>query len=349
MQNSPPQVRTLPKQVQRSSGTIKIAQFGLGPIGLETLKLAATKPWADIVGGIDIDAAKVGKDLGELANDDRLRGRPVFLSIEELVALARPDVIFHTAVSKVKAAYPQLESMARQRINVVSSCEELLFPQLREPQLAAQLDALCRQHGARIVATGVNPGFVMDVLPVCMTGVCRAVRAVHVQRVVNATTRRGPLQRKIGSGWTPEEFERRFKEGTAGHAGLQESLALIAHSLGWEITDLVEIGKAVIADHVIRTPHVEVQVGQCCGIRQYAEAKHDGNVALTLDIKMYLDAPNPHDACQIEGEPPLAVLIQGGVAGDSATVASLVNAAPRLLKAPPGLRLMTDLAVPSCA
>lgn len=329
--------------------TIKVAQFGLGPIGIETLKLAASKPWADVVGGIDIDPAKLGQDLGELTQSASLRGRRVFASLAELLAHAKPEVIFHTAVSKVKAAVPQLEPMARAGISVVSSCEELLLPQLREPALAAQLDAVCKAHGARIVGTGVNPGFVMDVLPVCLTGVCREVRAVHVQRVVNATTRRGPLQRKIGSGWTPEEFERRFQAGTAGHAGLKESLALIAHSLGWEITDLVETGKAVVADHDIRTPHVEVKAGQCCGIHQYAEAKREGKVCLTLDIKMYLDAPNPHDACQIDGEPPLNLLIQGGVAGDAATAASVVNAAPRVLKAPPGLLLMTDLAVPCCA
>lgn len=328
---------------------IKVAQFGLGPIGIETLKLAAAKPWADVVGGIDIDPAKVGQDLGELTQTVRLRGRRVFASLPELLAHAKPDVIFHTAVSKVKDAVPQLEPMARAGISVVSSCEELLLPQLREPALAAQLDAVCKAHGARIVGTGVNPGFVMDVLPVCMTGVCREVRAVHVQRVVNAATRRGPLQRKIGSGWAPEEFERRFQAGTAGHAGLKESLALIAHCLGWNITDLVETGKAVVADHDIRTPHVEVKQGQCCGIHQYAEAKRDGKVCLTLDIKMYLDAPNPHDACQIDGEPPLNLLIQGGVAGDAATAASVVNAAPRVLKAPPGLLLMTDLAVPCCA
>jgi 4-hydroxy-tetrahydrodipicolinate reductase len=49
---------------------------------------------------------------------------------------------------------------------------------------------------------------------------------------------------------------------------------------------------------------------------------------------------------QIEGEPPLNVIIPGGVAGDQATVAALVNTAPRLLQAKPGLLLMTDLSVP---
>jgi 4-hydroxy-tetrahydrodipicolinate reductase len=157
------------------------------------------------------------------------------------------------------------------------------------------------------------------------------------------------LQKKIGSGLPPAEFERMFHEGKAGHAGLKDSLALIAHCLRWKITGLVETCKAVVASHDIRTRHVEVRRGQTCGLHQHAEARVRGKTCLTLDLKMYLDAPNPHDACQIEGEPPLNVVVNGGVAGDSATVAALVNAGPRVLKAPPGLLLMTDIAVPCWA
>jgi 2,4-diaminopentanoate dehydrogenase len=328
---------------------MKIAQFGLGPIGLETLKLAATKPWAEIVGGVDIDPAKIGKDLGALTGVNRLRGRLVWSSLEELLAHCRPQVIFHTSVSKFKDAFAQIEPMARRGFSVVSSCEELLFPGLRNPGLAAKLDRVCKKSGARIVGTGVNPGFVMDLLPICLTGVSREVRAVHVQRVVNASTRRAPLQKKIGSGLPPEEFRRLFKEGQAGHAGLKESLALVAHCLGWSPKNIVETGDAVVADHHIRTQFLEVKKGQTCGLHQRAEATVNGRVCLTLDLKMYLDAKNPHDAVQIEGEPRLDVVIKGGVAGDQATVAALVNSAPRLLKAPAGLLLMTDLPVPRLA
>jgi 4-hydroxy-tetrahydrodipicolinate reductase len=186
----------------------------------------------------------------------------------------------------------------------------------------------------------------MDLLPVCMTGVSRTVRAVHVQRVVNASTRRGPLQRKIGSGLPPAEFRRLFKAGKAGHAGLKESLALIAHCLGWKITGITETGDAVVAKRDVRTKHLSVKKGQTCGLHQRAEARVNGKICLTLDLKMYLDAENPYDAVQIEGEPPLDVVIHGGVAGDQATVAALVNTAPRLLEAKPGLLLMTDLPVP---
>ncbi len=328
---------------------IKIAQFGLGPIGLETLKLAATKPWAEIIGGIDIDPTKTGQSLAKLAGDPALRGAKVYRTVEELTAQEMPDVIFHTAVSKMQAAYPQIELMVRRGINVISSCEELLFPQLREPELAVKLDQACKHGKARVLGTGVNPGFVMDVIPICLTGVCRNVTAVHVQRVVNASTRRGPLQKKIGSGLAPAEFERLFHEGRAGHAGLKESAALIAHCLGWKLSDLAETGKAMVASHDLRTRHVEVRKGQCCGLHQTAVGKVKGQIRLTLDLKMYLEATNPHDACQIEGEPALNLQLNGGVAGDVATIAALVNAVPRVLKAPPGLLLMTDLGVPCFA
>ncbi len=328
---------------------IKIAQFGLGPIGLETLKLAATKPWVDIVGGIDIDPAKIGRPLSEITGDPGIRNAWVFRSLDDLLVRVKPDVIFHTTVSQVSAAYPQLEPMLRRGINVVSSCEELLFPQLREPDLAVKLDKAGKDGGARLVGTGVNPGFVMDVLPICLTGVCRQLTAVHLQRVVNATTRRGSLQKKIGSGLTPAEFEARFQAGHAGHAGLRESAALLAHCLGWKLDELLETGKAMVARRAIRTRFVEVRKGQCCGLHQTVVGKVDGQTRLTLDLKMYLDAPNPHDACQLESDPPLNLVINGGVAGDAATVAALVNVVPRLLRAAPGLLLMTDLAVPSYA
>jgi 2,4-diaminopentanoate dehydrogenase len=328
---------------------IKVAQFGLGPIGLATLKLAATKPWVQIVGAVDIAPDKVGQDLAQLTQIPTLRGRRVYGSLEELLKHAKPDLIFHTAVSKFKAAYAQIEPMARRGISVVSSCEELIYPPLRDPKLAKALDRICKRSGARVIGTGVNPGFVMDLLPLCLTGVSCNVRAIHIQRVVDASTRREPLQRKIGSGMPPAEFRRLFREGKAGHAGLKDSVALIAHSLGWKVQDIVETGGPVVATKPIRTKYFQVKKGQTCGLHQYAEAKVNGKACLTLDIKMYLDAPNPHDAVQIEGEPSLNMVIQGGVAGDQATVAALVNTAPRLLKAAPGLLLMTDLSAPRIA
>jgi hypothetical protein len=222
----------------------------------------------------------------------------------------------------------------------------LLFPALREPRRSEEFGELCRQFGAGVVGTGVNPGFVMDVLPVCLTGVSRSVRSIYVERVVNASTRRMQLQKKIGSGMEPDHFRGLFQAGAAGHAGFRESAALVCHCLGWTPQNIEETCEPIAADHDITTKYFTVKKGLACGLHQVVQAQVDGEVRLKMDLKMYLDAPDPHDSIRIEGEPKLELTLNGGVAGDQATVAALVNAVPRVLEAGAGLHLMTDLAVP---
>jgi hypothetical protein len=326
---------------------VKVAQFGLGPIGIESVKLAAEKDWIEIVGGVDIDPAKVGKSLGDLTGNSKLSNAKVYKSFDELYEKAKPDVVLHTAGSKADSSIAQIKPMAERGVSAISSCEELLFPKLRAPKLADELDAICKMHNARVLGTGVNPGFVMDVLPVCMTGVSRTVEKIYVERVVDASTRRQPLQKKVGSGMDPKEFQALYDQGKAGHAGFLESLALIGHCMGWEFTETREDFKPMIADHDITTKFFNVKKGQACGIHQRVIGKVGNVTKVEMDLKMYLDAPDPHDAVKITGDPPLEMIVTTGVAGDHATVAALVNAIPRVLKAPAGVLLMTDVAVPA--
>ena len=325
---------------------IKLAQFGLGPIGAEATRLAVQKPWAEIVGAVDVDPHKIGKSLAEITGEKSLLHARVYPTFDDLWNHAQPQVVLHAASSRADIAIVQIEPIVRRGVSVVSSCEELVYPRLRAPEGSALLDQICQAKGARVLGTGVNPGFVMDVLPICLTGVTRHVDKIYVERVVNASTRRMPLQQKIGSGMEPEEFRRLFREGKAGHAGFRESVALIAHAMGWELLAVDETCEPVIADHSIQTKYFQVAQNLTCGLHQRALGRCDDGIRIELDLKMYLDAPSPHDLIRIEGEPRLEMLIQGGVAGDQATVAALLNAVPKLLKAPPGLRLMTELALP---
>lgn len=322
---------------------VRIAQFGLGPIGIEAIRLTATKRWARIVGAVDSDPSKVGKSLGELAGIDELRHAKVFATFEELHRENQAQVILHAACSKLSEALEQIVPMADRGIAVASTCEELLFPQWRDPEGSAKLDSICRRSGARVVGTGVNPGFVMDLLPILLTGMCRRVDRVFGERVVNASTRRKQLQQKIGSGMLPDDFRKLFAQGKIGHAGFQESTALVAHALGWKLDAIRETCEPIIADHDIQTQYFRVPKGCTCGVHQRSLGVIGGENKIELDLKMYLDAPEPHDAVRIDGDPPLDVLVRGGVAGDTATVAALVNVVPRLLAASPGLRRMTEL------
>lgn len=326
---------------------IKVAQFGLGPIGIESLKLAAAQSWLEIVGGVDIDPAKIGRPLSELTGIDALSGAVVHPSLEALFAVAKPDVILHTAGSSAAASFAQVRVALEAGVSVASTCEELIFPVLKTPELAAEYDALCARSGARVVGTGVNPGFVMDVLPVVLTGVSRRVDSIYVERVVNASTRRQPLQAKVGSGQEPDAFRAKFAAGKAGHAGFQQSLALLAHAMGWKLEKIEETCEPVIAPGPITTKFFNVAKGQTCGLHQRAIGTVDGEAKLILDLQMFLDAKNPHDTIVVQGDPALHLTLNGGVAGDSATVAALINIVPRLLAAAPGVRLMTELPAPA--
>ena len=327
---------------------IKVAQFGLGPIGIESLKLAADQAWLDVIGGVDIDPAKVGKSLADLTSVARLGNAKVFNSLDALFAAAgQPDVILHTAGSSAAASFEQVKPALERGVSVASTCEELIFPALKTPQVANEYDALCRRTGARVTGTGVNPGFVMDVLPICLTGVSREVNSIYVERVVNASTRRQPLQAKIGSGQNPDDFRAKFAAGKAGHAGFQQSVALLAHAMGWKLDEIRESCEPVVATSRVVTKFFDVAPGQSLGIHQKCVGLSGGQTRIKLDLQMYLDASLPHDAIVIKGRPELNLVLNGGVAGDDATVAALINIVPRLLAAPAGVRLMTELAVPA--
>lgn len=333
----------------RGMKRIKVAQFGLGPIGLEALKLAAAQPWLEVVGAVDKDPAKVGRSLAELAGLPVLDGLAVAEDLEELFRETPPELILHTAASSAAVALQQMRPALEFGVSVASTCEELIFPALKAPQLAREFDALCRHTGARIVATGVNPGFVMDVLPICITGVSRAVEKIEVTRVVDASTRRQSLQAKIGSGQAPEDFGAKLRDSRAGHAGLRESLALVAHAMGWSLDALTEVGVPVVAPRPIRTEFFSVDAGQVCGIHQRAVGLQGGVERVVLDIRLFLGAQSPHDRIVVAGSPRLDVVVNGGVAGDDATVAALINVVPRLLSTSPGLHLATDLPLPGWA
>ncbi|MEM6391930.1 MAG: dihydrodipicolinate reductase [Planctomycetota bacterium] len=331
-----------------TSRTIRVAQFGLGPIGLESLRLLASMPWADVVGGVDIDPLKQGLTLSELCGEPALGEARVYDSFDALAAKAAPDVVLHTAGSNVEQTIAQILPMVEAGVCVATTCEPMLYPWLTAPRSAEMLDAAAEVRQVSVVGTGVNPGFVMDMLPVVASGVMHRVDRIDVLRVVDASTRRMPLQRKVGSGMVPAEFEARFAEGKAGHAGFRESVAMIAASMGWpvEAAAIRETLSAVVADQPIETEYFHVEPGQTRGLHQVVTFEHEGQEVIKLDLTMALAEPNPRDVITLHGQPDLTLEFPDGVAGDTATVAALVNCIPRLLDAKPGVRLMTDLAAP---
>ena len=213
---------------------IRVVQFGVGPIGAELAKYALQKEGMKIVGAVDIDKNKVGKDLGELTIGKKL-DLPITDDVPGLLKRTKPDIVLHSTGSYLRDVKPQLLKIIGAGADVISTCEELAYPFMKNPKIAKEIDARARKKRVTVLGTGVNPGFVMDTLVIATTTVCRDVRKIHSMRVQDASRRRLPFQKKIGAGLTQEEFKAKVSNGTIRHVGFAESIAMIASALGWKL------------------------------------------------------------------------------------------------------------------
>src|SRR5690242_814172 len=193
---------------------IRVLHMGLGPIGAAVVKQVAQRQGFRSVGAVDIDPAKVGKDLGTVIGLDKKLKVTISDDIRKAIKATKPDVVALCTSSSLEKILPQIEAITKAKVPIVSTTEELSYPYYSNKKLAKQIDKLARKAGVAILGTGVNPGFVMDALPITLAGVCERVDAIHIDRIQDASIRRLPFQQKIGSGLTPEEFQERVEGGT---------------------------------------------------------------------------------------------------------------------------------------
>jgi 4-hydroxy-tetrahydrodipicolinate reductase len=329
---------------------LRVVQYGLGPIGQATARTVLNKEATGsmtLVGAVDVDPEKVGRDVADVIGAERPEtGVVVSADAEAVLADCAPDVVLHTTTSFLDDVTDQLVQCARAGAHVVSSTEELSFPYDRHPEAAERLDRVAREEAVVIVGTGVNPGYAMDTLPLTATGVCTEVRAVTVERVVDASERREPLQDKVGAGLSTDAFMERKAGGTFGHIGLRESLRMVAEGLGWSLDAVEEDLQPVHADAPVDTGYRQVAAGEVAGIHHSAKGLVGGAPRLTLDLKMYVGAASSYDAVEVDGDPPIDLRVRNGIFGDTATVGMLVNTMPIAAETQPGLKTMMDLPVP---
>ncbi len=326
------------------SNTVRVIQYGLGPIGSAAARHVVERAGLELVGGVDIDPAKVGRDVGQVIGLDRPLGFAVVEKLAQALAQTEADVVLHTTSSYFDLFKDQIIEILEAGLDIVSTAEELSFPWLAHPKEAAEIDAAARRAGKTVLATGVNPGFLMDSLPLHLTAICQQVDRIEVTRVINASTRRGPFQAKIGSGMTVDDFRARMAAGRMGHVGLPESMGMVFHTLGKKLARYEASIEPIVADRLIKTEHFEVQPGQVSGLKQVARGYTDESEFMNLTFIAALEAKDEGDTIKITGRPNLEVKLKG-TNGDTATTAIAVNAIRRVKEAAPGLVTMRDLPI----
>jgi len=232
---------------------IRAIQYGVGPIGASIVRLMREKQAIEIIGAIDTDPSKLGRDLGEVVGaKDAPWGVIVSAEAKEVLE-QNADVVIHSTSSSLRQVTEQLLLCLEAESCIVSTCEELSYPFRTHPDLAAKLDAAAKEWGVALVGTGVNPGFVMDKLVVTLAAVSQRIEHAKALRVVDASKRRLPLQKKIGAGMSVDEFRAKVAEGSIKHVGLPESVAMVADSLNLPVEQITETIEPKVAAGRVET------------------------------------------------------------------------------------------------
>jgi hypothetical protein len=322
----------------------RVALVGLGPIGIETGRALTSRGGIQILGAADPAPDKAGRSLSELLDSEGAPDLPVDSTTAALYARSRgsrtkQDVVVLCTGSRLDSVTPQIEEAVDAGFHVVSTCEELSFPELKNAAAARRIDARARERGVAVLGTGVNPGLVMDRLALAAAAACVRVEKVKVTRRVDAAKRRGPLRSKVGAGLTRAEFEEGVAARKLGHVGLSESAAIIAVGLGLPIDHISETIEPVLAER--ETDGVEA--GRVLGLHQVAVVRAEGDTKVELDLTMAVGIEEPSDRIEIQGDPPVNLVVTGGFHGDRATVGCVVNAIHFVTAAPPGLQTVVTL------
>jgi 4-hydroxy-tetrahydrodipicolinate reductase len=317
-----------------------VAVVGLGEVGRAVARAALQHPQLQLAGAVDLAEGLAGKPLSALGVEGT--ALKVSRNLNEVAGRLKGGAVLLCTSSRVADVVPQVEAALKAGLAVVSTCEELAYPWLYHPEEGERLDRAAHKAGACVLGTGVNPGFVLDRLLATAGAACGSVQHAFAERIVDASTRRVALQRKVGAGLTPEAFDKLAEAEAIGHVGLPESCALAALGLGLDLDEVEEELSPVIAEEDAAGP-VPVKAGQVAGIFQRARGFAEGREVVCLELTIAIGAGPSVDRIRLDADPPLELELKGGLPGDIATAWAVVNAVPSVVRAEPGLLTVLDL------
>jgi len=324
----------------------------MGQMGSGIARLLLDKQGLELVGACGRRAEHLGMDLGPAIGLDRDLGLRIGRDLDSAIKTTRPRVAIQATCSRVADAAVEISTLVRHGIHVISIAEEMAFPACASPALADELHRLAVANKVSILGTGINPGFVLDLLVIALTGVCVNIESITATRVNDLSPYGPTVLRSQGVGLWPEQFHQGLKDGSVvGHVGFPESMHMIAGALGWKIARIAESREPIVSRVARETPFVKVVPGQVAGCLHKAFAYRDGKPAITLihpqQIHPQLEGVETGDTIEIRGIPNIRLAGSPEIPGGTATIALAVNMIPHVLNARPGLHTMAELPVPA--
>jgi len=333
---------------------VKIILWGFGAMGSGMAEMLLKKKGVEIVGVCDMHPDRVGKSIFALLKTEKGSHPDVTIisDINKVVTPGCADLALLATDSFTHKAFDKIKFLLENKLNVISTAEEMSYPAASEPRLTAEMDKIAKENGVSVLGTGINPGLIMDLLVVLMTGACMDVDHIRAERV-NSLSPFGPaVMEEQGVGLTKEAFLKGVEEGNlAGHVGFNESVGMITDAIGWKLSEKVRQTQEPIVTKVPRkTKYVEVAAGDVAGCNMNGFGYVDGQVKVEMihpqQIEPQLEGTDTGDYVTIKGTPDINLSIKPEVPGGIGTIAMCVNMIPQVINASPGLKTMLDLPVP---
>ena len=340
---------------------IKVLQYGFGSVGRWTTEIILRKENLQLMGVVDNDPALQGKDPGTLlgSGNTGLRiGKP-----EDVIPNTDADVVSHSTVTDLEIFLKQVRPCIESGMSIITSSEDVIYPWRTHPELSKEIDSLAKKNNVSILATGVNPGFATDLLPLILCGSSAEVDSISVSRVVDFSEYPYFKPPYMGFGMSPSEFNSKVNGGVWGLGrnplpGRIQNMHLIADSLGWSLDATSVEYTPIISKSRRETPWgFSIEPGMVAGVKQTGLGIIEGKDKIRLEsiaichLRPEEDDLRGGNVIIIKGNPSHHLTLQGGTVqkGGYVTSARIVNYIPTVLAAKSGLLSMTDLPAILCS
>jgi len=333
---------------------VKVALWGFGAMGQGIAKVLLTKKGVEITGICDINPALVGKGVFEalgVAPNSAQADVKIVDSIQQAIQPKGCDVCILATDSFTAKAFPKMETLLKLGVNVITSAEEMAYPSAKEPELTKKLDELAKANGVSVLGTGINPGLVMDLLAICLSGAMTDVTEVMCKRVNSLSPFGKAVMEEQGVGITVEEFDKGVADGTlAGHVGFAESVNMIAHGMGLEIDGFQQQMKPIVTSIDRKSPYGFAAAGHLAGVNMTGQGLKGDKVVIDMihpqQIEPEMEGTHTGDYIELKGSPPISMQITPEIDGGLGTIAMCINCIPQVINADPGVITMLDIPVP---
>jgi hypothetical protein len=171
---------------RRSKMAIKVAHWGVGQTGRLALQGVIGHPGLELVGVCVSRPENAGRDAGDLC--DRPKTGIVATTAVDAVLALKPDCLSYFGPGMAGAA-EGVENVARfleAGVDVVTtSLGSLIHPDYAPKDLRERLEAACRKGGASFFATGIEPGYASDILPMVLLSATDRIDEVRVIEIAD--------------------------------------------------------------------------------------------------------------------------------------------------------------------